>query len=230
MRDDTHTPDSVAARPDVLLVDDDPFIQQIAAYLLRRQHWRILQAADGLAALHLLEHERPRVVVTDVDMPEIDGLELTRRVADRFPGMLVVVMSGDAEGQSAECLRVGAECVLEKAALGSMLVPTVSRLLMQRCDAVRTSPLQRDAMRFAGGGFVELIAEDDRRWSGIVVDASFAGLAVQANDVSLLRVGQVVRIHYGRIERSATVRNIHAGQSGCGRVGLEWASDETPLA
>jgi hypothetical protein len=114
--------------------------------------------------------------------------------------------------------------------LGSLLVPTITRLLLQRPIARATQPLQRDAMRFAGGGaYVELFHEDGRSWMGIVVDASFAGLAVQMNDASLLQVREQLRVQFGAVERTAVVRNIRCGQSGCGRVGLEWNSEETPI-
>jgi CheY-like chemotaxis protein len=79
----------------ILVVDDEPAVRAIAARILKRGGFRVLQAPDGAGALELVDrHGPPDVVLTDVMMPGISGAELARRVQQRWPGLPVVFMSG----------------------------------------------------------------------------------------------------------------------------------------
>jgi len=63
----------------VLVVEDIPDVIRVIRLALH-QDFRVLAAADGLKGLELAKKHRPTVIVTDLMMPEIDGLELTRRL------------------------------------------------------------------------------------------------------------------------------------------------------
>jgi CheY-like chemotaxis protein len=60
----------------VLVVDDDPVVSILLTTLLKRAGWAFVARSDGASALAYLEHDRPDVVITDVNMPEMTGLEL----------------------------------------------------------------------------------------------------------------------------------------------------------
>jgi signal transduction histidine kinase len=83
------------ALPVLLIVDDAEVIRQLCAHALTE--YRTLQAANGREALALLERETVDLVLTDVMMPEIDGLELLRRIKEQTPNRVVVVMTGFAD-------------------------------------------------------------------------------------------------------------------------------------
>lgn len=94
---------------DVLLVDDEEAVQRATARLLRRDGYAVRVASDGVEALLQLEDRLPDVVLTDVHMPRMDGVELVRAVQLRWPALPVVMMSGrfdDAALRDSDQLRV----------------------------------------------------------------------------------------------------------------------------
>ena len=79
--------------PLVLVVDDSITVRRVAHRLLRREGFRVAMANDGLQALEQLQLERPMVVLTDIEMPRMDGFELTRSIrADAGLAGLPIVM------------------------------------------------------------------------------------------------------------------------------------------
>jgi len=87
--------DAPHAGATVLVVDDEPSVRSIAARILTRAGFRVLQAPDGADALELVDlHGPPQVVLTDVMMPVIGGAELARRLKERWPALPVIFMSG----------------------------------------------------------------------------------------------------------------------------------------
>lgn len=78
----------------VLLVDDDPHIRAVLQAALVEHGHEVVQARDGREGLRLLRRAPCDVVLTDILMPEMDGLELLRGVLREFPAVRVVAMSG----------------------------------------------------------------------------------------------------------------------------------------
>jgi two-component system response regulator VicR len=64
----------------LLIADDEEFIVDLIATLFEDEGYQVLRAADGLAALALAEREQPDLVLTDVMMPGLSGIELTQRL------------------------------------------------------------------------------------------------------------------------------------------------------
>jgi CheY-like chemotaxis protein len=79
----------------LLLVEDDPAVRDMLAEMLRRAGYGVRTATDGQSAMGVLRCERFDAVLTDVVMPNCDGLELLRWIADRGDGPAVVAMSGN---------------------------------------------------------------------------------------------------------------------------------------
>jgi chemosensory pili system protein ChpA (sensor histidine kinase/response regulator) len=73
-------PDAPALAPLVLVVDDSITVRRVTQRLLQREGYRLALAGDGLQALELLQDERPAVVLSDIEMPRMDGMELTRQI------------------------------------------------------------------------------------------------------------------------------------------------------
>lgn len=101
----------------VLVADDDPVLQAIVAAVLAPEGHEVLPALDGLQALELFLSQSPDLVLTDFDMPGLDGLELCRRIqglpADRY--VPIVVFTGAAQaGLLSDCLEAGATEFLTK--------------------------------------------------------------------------------------------------------------------
>ena len=79
--------------PLVMVVDDSITVRRVTQRLLQREGWRVALAADGLQALELLQGERPALVLSDIEMPRMDGFDLVRNIrADAQLANLPVVM------------------------------------------------------------------------------------------------------------------------------------------
>ena len=118
-----------AAGETVLLVEDEDSVRTMAARILTQRGYTVLEAANGAGALALLErHEGPiDILVTDIVMPEMSGLELADRVAGLREGMPVLFVSGYAEGSLGEG-HTGAT-LLNKPFRATELLATVRRLI-----------------------------------------------------------------------------------------------------
>ncbi|WP_244947777.1 response regulator [Azospirillum baldaniorum] len=106
----------------VLLAEDEPVSQQAAAALLRRAGHEVTVVGDGRAALAAVERERYDLVLMDVQMPDMDGIEATRRIralprgaGSAAAGLRIVALTASAEPGAAErCRAAGADAILEK--------------------------------------------------------------------------------------------------------------------
>lgn len=84
---------AVSAVPLVLVVDDSITVRRVTQRLLQREGYRVSLAADGLQALERLQQERPTVVLSDIEMPRMDGFDLVRNIrADARLADLPVIM------------------------------------------------------------------------------------------------------------------------------------------
>ncbi len=93
----------------ILLVDDEPSILAALARALRRDGHEVLTAPDGRQALDLAAQETPDLVITDIRMPVMDGLELLRHLGQRRPRIPAIVMSAYATTEAAVgAMRLGA--------------------------------------------------------------------------------------------------------------------------
>ena len=79
--------------PLVLVVDDSITVRRVTQRLLQREGYRVALAADGLQALERLQQERPAVVLSDIEMPRMDGFDLARNIrADQSLADLPIIM------------------------------------------------------------------------------------------------------------------------------------------
>lgn len=116
--------------PRVLVVDDDPDVALLVKTLLeRRAGCRVDVAADGASAIEQACLARPDVVVTDIEMPGLSGLELVEELRRRIPGVPVVVMTAHVSVDYAvSALRAQADEFLTKPLDSAGLIEAVTRL------------------------------------------------------------------------------------------------------
>jgi two-component system chemotaxis response regulator CheY len=88
-----------SAMTTVLAVDDSTSMRQMVGYALRRGGYEVLEAADGVEALAVLEGHAVDVLITDQNMPNMDGLQLTRavRAQPRWGRLPILVLTTDAD-------------------------------------------------------------------------------------------------------------------------------------
>ena len=125
----------------VLIVEDDPNLRRILSYHLERQEHIVVQASDGRSALECLSAEPFNLVVTDVRMAGMDGIELLKAIREKDPDLPVVVMTAYGTIQDAvEAMRLGAADYLTKPVERETLLLTVQK-------ALRVSDLRKENRR-----------------------------------------------------------------------------------
>ncbi len=85
-----------------MVVNDEPQIRSLVKSVLSRQGHRIIEAGDGIAAMEVFESAGTKIdlLVTDIVMPRMDGVDLARRASSRWPALRVIYMSGKCEAEA----------------------------------------------------------------------------------------------------------------------------------
>jgi CheY-like chemotaxis protein len=110
------------AQPVALVVDDDPCYRTLMCQLLERAGFAVIVASNGRLALVALERHAVRLLVTDLVMPELPGLELIELARRAFPALRIVAVSGSEADYLRLAQRAGADAVLAKPFRGSALI------------------------------------------------------------------------------------------------------------
>ena len=118
----------------ILIVDDDPTVRMIATELLRDQNYAITEADDGHTAMQIIEAVPLDLLVLDILMPTMDGLEVIRSVKSAHPHIRILAISSGGRRAGAvtylETARVfGADEVMVKPLRMSTFSATVAQLL-----------------------------------------------------------------------------------------------------
>src|SRR4026209_1444035 len=93
----------------LLVVDDERSMRELLSIVLRRDGYDVLVAEDGAAAVDLLKRERVDILITDIRMPQMNGVDLLREAKRIAPDIVSIVMSSFATTETAvEALRLGA--------------------------------------------------------------------------------------------------------------------------
>lgn len=120
--------------PTILVVDDDTAIREVMRITLNLEGYRTLTVDNGADAFRLLAEEPVQLMISDVIMPETDGVELMRDVRKRYPEVKIIGMSGGGSHITAAlCLRLagqlGASAILSKPFTREELLATVAKAL-----------------------------------------------------------------------------------------------------
>lgn len=102
----------------ILVVDDDAPFRAAVSRVLCGAGYRVVEAGDGCRAQETLKSERPDILVTDIIMPDGDGIELINAVKWRYPTLRILAISGRGQMGSLDLLKmaamVGADATLSK--------------------------------------------------------------------------------------------------------------------
>lgn len=118
----------------ILVVDDEDSIRASLAGILEDEGFRVLFANDGTTALDAVRKELPDLVLLDIWMPRMDGIETLRLLKEQYPGLLIVMMSGHGTIETAvKSTKMGAYDFIEKPiSLEKLLVTIRNALALQR--------------------------------------------------------------------------------------------------
>lgn len=133
------SPTAVAAAtgPLVCVIDDDEHVRGTLAEILRRSGYGVLLASDGDKGLKIVERSGPAIVVTDIVMPNREGIETIREIRRRFPEVRILAISGGgSKSASTDFLELayalGADDVLAKPFRTAELLHKMSKLTPPR--------------------------------------------------------------------------------------------------
>lgn len=117
----------------ICLVDDEPGILKTLSELLEDEGYQVTSAKSGMDALDVIRQDPPDLVFLDIWMPDLDGLEVLKRVRQQFPHMMVIVMSGHGSIETAvQATKLGAYDYLEKPLDSEKITILVRNALHQR--------------------------------------------------------------------------------------------------
>jgi two-component system OmpR family response regulator len=164
--------------PQVLVVDDDPHIRQLLVYALAKAGLATREAADGEAALAAVAEAAPDLVVLDINMPRMDGLEVCRRLRAQGDLPILFLSSRDDEIDRILGIEIGADDYVDKPFSPREVAARVLAILRRTA----ASPAAQEAPGVVAHGRLELDVEGWRaQWGG-------AAVALTVTEFSLLRI------------------------------------------
>jgi DNA-binding response OmpR family regulator len=163
-------------RGTILVVDDEPNIADLVELYLRRDGFRVVKAANGEDGIRAVSDHRPRLVVLDVGLPDIDGLEVCRRLRTNSALPVIFLTARDTEVDRILGLELGADDYVTKPFSPRELTARVKAVLRRANGA--SSPMSAPA----------LIETDDLRIDVAARQAFRAGelLALTAREFDVL--------------------------------------------
>jgi DNA-binding response OmpR family regulator len=171
----------------ILLVDDEDSVQKLLTYPLEREGFRVLQARDGDEALTKFRSEHVDLVVLDVMLPKLDGLEVCKRLRAESMVPIIMLTARDDELDKVLGLELGADDYITKPFSIREFRSRV-RALLRRASAPRQSPLPDE----------EVISVD-----GLRIDVARRSVEVRAQPVQLTYVEfellRTLASHPGRV-------------------------------
>ena len=210
----------------ILVVDDDPHIRDVVCFALNKAGMTTRAAADGAEALRMTEEVTPDLLVLDINMPEMDGLELCRKLRQSSEVPILFLSSRDDEIDRVLGLELGADDYVTKPFSPRELVARINAILKRTRapanseaeDTVRVDKLEID------------IPEHRATWGGdeITLTATefqiLLALAQQPRRVfsreDLMRSVYAPNIHVSDRTLDSHVRHVRAKLSSVGAQGL----------
>lgn len=112
----------------ILIVDDDPHIREVIVFTLEKSGMKTVQAANGTEALQVFATQNPDLLVLDISMPELDGIEVCKRLRKKSDTPILFLSSRDDEIDKIIGLEIGGDDYMTK--------PFSPRELMARINAI----------------------------------------------------------------------------------------------
>jgi len=114
----------------ILVVDDSPTQLRQIQFLLEREGFVVQSAGDGVQAIAAIENNMPMLVVTDLQMPEMNGLELVASVKQTIPSLPVILTTSQgSEEIASQALKAGAASYVPKRELNDTLIPVLQQVM-----------------------------------------------------------------------------------------------------
>jgi len=197
--------------PKILIVDDSLVDQKlIGSLLLRHTTWQLEYAADGEQALKQLLDGHFDLVISDLQMPRLNGLQLVRKIRDELPQLPVLLVTSQGSDEIAvQALREGATSYSPKTKLSKDLVPT-ARYVLDISDRISRNQESPDHARRRNR--LHIVLENDVGQAPSVVATLEANLP-HWTESDRLRIGMAINeaivnaIYHGNLGLGSDLRN-----------------------
>ena len=131
----------------ILVVDDSPTQLRQIQFLLEREGFVVQSAADGVQATASIEDNMPMLVVTDLQMPEMNGLELVASLKETIPSLPVILTTSQgSEEIASQALKAGAASYVPKRELNDTLIPVLQQVMAVNKAAKSVSKVVKNAI------------------------------------------------------------------------------------
>jgi DNA-binding response OmpR family regulator len=118
---------------DIILIDDDSVVRVVVRRMLEKKGHRVMEASDGSSGLELIRKNPADLIITDILMPEKEGIETIRELRKEFPEVKIIAISGGGkvgpENYLALAEKIGAQRSLSKPFSWNELMEAVDSLL-----------------------------------------------------------------------------------------------------
>jgi len=202
----------------ILVVDDSPTQLRQIQMVLESEGFTVRTAKSGPAALESIRSEKPTLVITDLQMPEMDGFQLVAAVRESSPSVPVIVTTAQgSEEVVAKVLRHGASSYVPKRDINSELAPVVRQVMSINQIALSV----RRVAKFAVESSIKLCLESDEN----LIPSVIARLELPLVELDLYDEGERMQIAmaldesllnaivHGNLEVSSDLREIDDGES-----------------
>lgn len=120
---------------EILVVDDEPMIREGLKVALEMEGHKTITACDGNEALKLMSNQTLDLIITDIIMPESDGIEVICNVKDKFPSVKIIAISGGGRISAKDHLKIASQL----GAQGVLTKPFSTSDLLLEIDKIFTS-------------------------------------------------------------------------------------------
>jgi len=132
----------VSTQPLVLVADDEPRITKLVSIVLSEEGFRVVTASGGEEALRKAEEIRPDIVLLDIVMPDLDGIEVMRQLRERRPVAVILLTAKGSTADKAKGLDLGADDYIAKPFSPRELTLRVQAVLRRSSGALPAAPDQ----------------------------------------------------------------------------------------
>ncbi len=161
MATETPTEPVTTAPPRVLVVDDERSMRELLTIVLKRDGYEVLVADDGVRAIELLKKQRVDILITDIRMPQMSGVDVLREAKNIDPEIISIVMTAFASTDTAvEALRLGAADYVHKSPSAANELRLRVRKELERKNLQRENVLLKRALQ-SSHKFSNIIGRSD---------------------------------------------------------------------
>lgn len=138
----------IVERPGILIIDDEESMRRFLTVLLEKEGYRVVSAATGRAAIRQLDEDDFQIAITDLKMPDMDGIAVLEGIKAKCPALPVVILTAHASTASAiEALNKGAYQYLEKTAKNDEIALVIKNALSMGRLQTENQTLKRQLRR-----------------------------------------------------------------------------------